>query len=62
MPVDEEVESQHLKFLQNPPNGMTPFETLSRFNGNVSYSGLLHAVTADVSLLLVGKDGYNIAD
>ncbi|ESO09053.1 hypothetical protein HELRODRAFT_156562 [Helobdella robusta] len=47
VPVDEEVESQHLKFLQNPPPGMTATEVLSRFNSNVSYSGLLHAVTAE---------------
>ena len=49
VPVDEEVESQHLKFVQNPPGSMTFAEAVSRFNSNVSYSGLLHAVTADVS-------------
>ena len=27
---------------------LTPPQVLSRFNSNVSYSGLLHAVTADV--------------
>jgi len=48
MPVDEEVESHHLKFIQNVPAGMTFAEAVSRFNSNVSYSGLLHAVTADV--------------
>jgi len=48
MPVDEEVESQHLKFIQNVPAGMNFAEAVSRFNSNVSYSGLLHAVTADV--------------
>ena len=48
MPVDEEVESQHLKFMQNVPAGMSFAEAVSRFNSNVSYSGLLHAVTADV--------------
>jgi len=48
VPVDEEVESQHLKFIQNVPAGMSFAEAVSRFNSNVSYSGLLHAVTADV--------------
>jgi len=48
VPVDEEVESQHLKFMQNVPAGMSFAEAVSRFNSNVSYSGLLHAVTADV--------------
>ena len=48
MPVDEEVESQHLKFIQNVPAGMSFADVVSRFNSNVSYSGLLHAVTADV--------------
>ena len=48
MPVDEEVESQHLKFIQNPPAGMTYAEAVYRMNSNISYSGLLHAVTADV--------------
>jgi len=51
VPVDEEVESQHLKFLQNVPVGMNFAEAVSRFNCNVSYSGLLHAVTADVRSL-----------
>jgi len=49
VPVDEEVESQHLKFVQNQPAGMSFAEAVSRFNSNISYSGLLHAVTADVS-------------
>lgn len=49
VPVDEEVESQHLKFMQNQPAGMSFAEATSRFNSNISYSGLLHAVTADVS-------------
>ena len=31
--------------------GMTVSEAVSRFNSNVSYSGLLHAVTGDVSKL-----------
>ena len=49
VPVDEEVESMHLKFLQQPPPGWTFMEAVERFNANVSYSGLLHAVTAEVS-------------
>ncbi|XP_076459341.1 dnaJ homolog subfamily C member 13-like isoform X2 [Babylonia areolata] len=47
VPVDEEVEAQHMKFIQSPPVGMSVEETVNRFNANVSYSGLLHAVTAD---------------
>lgn len=82
MPVDEEVESLHLKFLAAPPSeselGITratkcicrkigedlftfpPSRLLSldgnfadavfRFNANISYSGVLHAVTQDVSV------------
>ncbi|XP_077997979.1 dnaJ homolog subfamily C member 13-like [Glandiceps talaboti] len=46
IPVDEEVESQHLRFLAVPPNGNFS-EAVYRFNNNVSYSGLLHAVTQD---------------
>ena len=33
--------------------GMTFSEAVLRFNSNVSYSGLLHAVTADVSTSLI---------
>ncbi|KAK6166630.1 hypothetical protein SNE40_023278 [Patella caerulea] len=47
VPVDEEVESQHLKFIQQPSGGMSFDEAVHRFNANVSYSGLLHAVTQD---------------
>ncbi|KAK3858864.1 hypothetical protein Pcinc_034976 [Petrolisthes cinctipes] len=47
VPVDEEVESMHLKFLQQPPPGWSFAEAIERFNSNVSYSGLLHAVTAE---------------
>ncbi|CAB1349571.1 unnamed protein product, partial [Coregonus sp. 'balchen'] len=46
MPVDEEVESLHLKFLAVPPNGNFA-DAVFRFNANVSYSGVLHAVTQD---------------
>ncbi|XP_058231751.1 dnaJ homolog subfamily C member 13-like isoform X4 [Hemibagrus wyckioides] len=46
MPVDEEVESLHLKFLAAPPNGNFA-DAVYRFNANISYSGVLHAVTQD---------------
>uniref|UniRef100_A0A3Q2XC25 DnaJ heat shock protein family (Hsp40) member C13 n=1 Tax=Hippocampus comes TaxID=109280 RepID=A0A3Q2XC25_HIPCM len=46
MPVDEEVESLHLKFLAAPPNGHFA-DAVYRFNANISYSGVLHAVTQD---------------
>lgn len=47
VPVDEEVETQHMKFIQSPPPGMMFEDAVNRFNANISYSGLLHAVTAD---------------
>ncbi|KAF3827137.1 hypothetical protein GH733_002623 [Mirounga leonina] len=46
MPVDEEVESLHLRFLATPPNGNFA-DAVFRFNANISYSGVLHAVTQD---------------
>uniref|UniRef100_A0A2I3HZT1 DnaJ heat shock protein family (Hsp40) member C13 n=1 Tax=Nomascus leucogenys TaxID=61853 RepID=A0A2I3HZT1_NOMLE len=46
MPVDEEVESLHLRFLATPPNGNFA-DSVFRFNANISYSGVLHAVTQD---------------
>ncbi|XP_078270124.1 dnaJ homolog subfamily C member 13 isoform X5 [Rhinoraja longicauda] len=46
MPVEEEVESLHLRFLNAPPNGNFA-DAVFRFNANVSYSGVLHAVTQD---------------
>lgn len=49
--VDEEVESQHLRFIQSPPSNMNFSEAVNRFNCNISYSGLLHAVSAEVLLL-----------
>lgn len=55
VPVDEEVESQMMKFLQTPPVGMTFANAVERFNANISYSGLLHAVTAD-SLFAENKE------
>ncbi|XP_042237903.1 dnaJ homolog subfamily C member 13-like isoform X4 [Homarus americanus] len=62
VPVDEEVESMHLKFLQQPPPGWTFAEAIERFNANVSYSGLLHAVTGEALCsrspsMLVGRKG-----
>lgn len=51
LPVDEEAESIHVKFLQNPPGRKTFFECVRRFNANVPYSGLLYSVTQDVSFL-----------
>lgn len=47
VPVDEEVEATHLKSLHAVPAGMTFNDAVSRFNANISYNGLLHAVTAD---------------
>ncbi|XP_071822188.1 dnaJ homolog subfamily C member 13-like isoform X2 [Apostichopus japonicus] len=44
--VGEEVESHHLRFLAQPPNNNFK-EAVQRFNANVSYSGLMHAVTQD---------------
>ncbi|KAJ8397415.1 hypothetical protein AAFF_G00439640 [Aldrovandia affinis] len=46
MPVEEEVESLHLKFLTAPPSGSFG-DAVFRFNANISYSGVLHAVTQD---------------
>ncbi|KAJ8268464.1 hypothetical protein COCON_G00136360 [Conger conger] len=45
VPVEEEVESLHLKFL-TAPNGSFG-DAVFRFNANISYSGVLHAVTQD---------------
>lgn len=45
--MDEEVESSHLRFLQQQPAGWTFDDAVNRFNANVSYNGLLHAVTQD---------------
>ena len=46
-PMGEEVESSCLKFLTSPPLGWDFPQAISRFNANVSYSGLLHAVTQE---------------
>ena len=47
VPVDEEVESSHLKFLVQCPPAWNFVEAIARFNANVSYSGLVHAVTQE---------------
>jgi DnaJ family protein C protein 13 len=47
LPVEEEAESIHVKFLQNPPPRRSFFECVRRFNANVPYSGLLYSVTQD---------------
>jgi len=49
--VDEEIESSHLKFLVTPPPGWTFADAVSRFNANIAYSGLIHAVTQEVSYI-----------
>ncbi|XP_023328115.1 dnaJ homolog subfamily C member 13 [Eurytemora carolleeae] len=46
-PMGEEVESFSLKFLTSQPVGWDFAQAVSRFNANVSYSGLLHAVTQE---------------
>ncbi|XP_038048790.1 dnaJ homolog subfamily C member 13-like isoform X3 [Patiria miniata] len=46
VPVEEEVEAHCLRFLAQPPNNDFNLAVM-RFNNNVSYSGLLHAVTQD---------------
>ncbi|XP_059089728.1 dnaJ homolog subfamily C member 13-like [Tigriopus californicus] len=45
--AEEEVESMHLKLLASPPVGWKFADAISRFNANVSYSGLTHAVTQE---------------
>eukprot|EP00095_Tigriopus_kingsejongensis_P000308 maker-scaffold292_size219010-snap-gene-0.20 protein:Tk00308 transcript:maker-scaffold292_size219010-snap-gene-0.20-mRNA-1 annotation:"dnaj homolog subfamily c member 13 isoform x1" len=45
--AEEEIESMHLKLLASPPVGWKFADALSRFNANVSYSGLTHAVTQE---------------
>lgn len=50
-PVDEEAESLHVKFLQNPPPKRTFAECVRRFNANAPYSGLLYSVNQDVIML-----------
>ncbi|XP_012235865.1 dnaJ homolog subfamily C member 13 isoform X2 [Linepithema humile] len=47
LPVEEEVETTHVKFLQQPPGGRTFAEILERFNANIPYSGLNYSITQD---------------
>lgn len=51
LPVEEEVESLHVKFLQNPPPKHTFSECVWRFNANIPYSGLLYSVTQEVCIM-----------
>ncbi|XP_063990666.1 dnaJ homolog subfamily C member 13 isoform X4 [Diachasmimorpha longicaudata] len=55
LPVDEEVETSHVKFIQQPPGGRAFAEILERFNANVPYSGLHYSVTQD-GLFTENKD------
>lgn len=48
LPVEEEAESIHVKFLLNPPPRHSFSECVHRFNANVPYSGLLYSVTQEV--------------
>lgn len=47
IPVEEEVESLHLKFLQNTVSPHQFAACVRRFNANVPYSGLLYSVTQE---------------
>ena len=47
LPVDEDVESQYLKYIVTLPQGVSFPEAVDKFNANVAYSGLNHAVTAE---------------
>ncbi|KAJ4448169.1 DnaJ sub C member 13, partial [Periplaneta americana] len=47
VPVEEEAESNHLRFLQQPSGKRSFAEIVERFNANIPYSGLLHSVTQD---------------
>ncbi len=53
LPIDEEVESQYLKYICNTPQGIKFSEAVCKFNANVGYSGLNHAVTQDVCTCIV---------
>ncbi|KAH8857142.1 DnaJ likeubfamily C member 13 [Schistosoma japonicum] len=48
----EEIESVHLRFLRQRPEGVSFWEAVQRFNANIAYSGLLHAVTQDLFFLI----------
>ncbi len=47
LPVEEDVESQYLKYMVTLPQGVSLADAVERFNSNVAYSGLNHAVTAE---------------
>ena len=47
VPADEEVESSLLKYISAKDSGMVFALAVKRFNSNIDYSGLVHAVTAD---------------
>lgn len=51
IPVEEEVESLHLKLFQSSLPHLTFANCVKRFNANISYSGLLYSVTQEVGLL-----------
>ncbi|XP_023317683.1 dnaJ homolog subfamily C member 13 isoform X2 [Trichogramma pretiosum] len=51
LPVEEDIEMLHVKFLQQIPNGHTFEDILERFNANIPYSGLLYSVSQDISIL-----------
>ena len=55
LPVEEDVESQYLKYIVALPQGVRFSEAVERFNSNVSYSGLNHAVTQE-KLFAENKD------
>ena len=46
VPVDEEIESLHLKLLSNS-NGLPFNEVVARFNCNCAYSGLVHTTASE---------------
>ena len=45
--VEEDVESQYLRYLTNQPQGVLFSEAVDKFNANIAYSGLNHAVSAE---------------
>ena len=47
VPVEEEVESMYLKLLATTQPGEPFLGVVDRFNANIGYSGLNHAVTQE---------------
>lgn len=45
--VEEDVESQYLRYLTTQPQGVLFSEAVEKFNANIAYSGLNHAVSAE---------------